>query len=209
MIRVKICGITRREDALLAVECGADAVGVVNVRESKRFVDVEKAREIFDSLPVFVSRVIVAAPGDMKEAAGLIESDADIIQLHGNESTGFVRGIRKETGLRIIKKVSVDGDCKLNAEKYASIVDAIVLDTITGGLSGGTGVVHDWNVSKEVVCSIDKKVVLAGGLNPVNVGEAVDTVNPYAVDVSSGVELRPGIKDPVKLRRFIELIKSK
>ncbi|MEA1924259.1 MAG: phosphoribosylanthranilate isomerase [Candidatus Altiarchaeota archaeon] len=209
MTKVKICGITNTQDALMAVEYGADAVGVVNVRESKRFVDLDEAREIFASLPVFVSKVIVAAPDDIEEAAELTKSGAGYIQLHGNESTDFVEKLKEKTGMEIIKKISVDKNCIGNSEEYAEIADAILLDTEAKGLSGGTGVTHDWNVSKKVVCLITKPVILAGGLNTGNVRDAIDAVEPYAVDVSSGVESRPGRKDPERLKEFIKIIKSK
>ncbi len=209
MTKVKICGITNTGDALMAVEYGADAVGVVNVKESMRFVELEKAREIFNSLPVFISKVIVATPGSIKEAIELMESNADYIQLHGSEPADFVKEIREKTGMRIIKRISVDGSCMENSREYADFVDAILLDTETNGVAGGTGVVHDWNVSKEIVCSIDKQVVLAGGLNDKNVKEAIDTVKPYAVDVSSGVESRPGRKDLEKIKEFIKIAKQK
>ncbi|OYT55033.1 MAG: N-(5'-phosphoribosyl)anthranilate isomerase [Candidatus Altiarchaeales archaeon ex4484_2] len=209
MIRVKICGITNRGDALMAAEYGTDAVGVVNVEESKRFVDLEKAREIFTSLPVFISKVVVAAPDSIKEALELTKSGAGYIQLHGNESRDFVKTLRKKTGIKIIKKISVDKNCIENSGRYAEIADAILLDTETKGLSGGTGVTHDWGVSKKVVCSINTQAILAGGLNTGNVKEAIDAVKPYAVDASSGVESRPGKKDLEKLKEFIKIAKSK
>ncbi len=203
MIKAKICGITNKEDALMASEAGADVVGVINVKESKRFIDLEAAKEIFDVLPVFVSRVVVATPASIEEALNIEKTGAEYIQLHGNESLDFVRELKEKTRLRLIKKIPVDTDCIKNSRKYAEIVDAILLDTSVKGLIGGTGIVHDWNISREVTESLNKPVILAGGLNPGNVKNAIDSVKPYAVDVSSGVESKPRKKDKKKVEQFI------
>jgi phosphoribosylanthranilate isomerase len=203
MVRVKICGLTNRDDALLAVKSGADAVGIVNVRASKRFVDLNKAKKIFSTLPVFVSKIVVATPKNVGEALEIEETGADYIQLHGNESLDFVRELRVKTGLGIIKKITVDGSSPENSRRYSEIVDAILLDTEVEGVLGGTGKIHDWDMSKEIVESLEKPVILAGGLNPGNVEIAIEKVNPYAVDVSSGVESTPGRKDKKKIEQFI------
>ncbi len=204
-MRVKICGITRKEDALLASEFGADAIGIVNVKESKRFTDLEKAREIFRSVPPFVSRVVVAAPANLAEVEKIEETGADHIQLHGEESPEFVREIKESSNLNIIKQIPVTGEESIDlARSYSDIVNAILLDTKVKGTMGGTGTTHDWSVSRKIVESIDKPVILAGGLNPDNVAEAIKEVKPYAVDVASGVESSPGIKDPEKIKNFIQ-----
>jgi len=204
-MRVKICGITRKEDALLAAGLGADAIGIVNVRESKRFTDLERAKEIFRSVPPFVSRVIVIAPTNLDEVRRVEETGADHIQLHGEESPEFVKEIRENSGLKIIKQIPVvDENSIENARIYSGIVDAILLDTKVRGTMGGTGKTHDWSISRKIVESVDKPVILAGGLNPDNVAEAIKETGPYAVDIASGVEAEPGIKDPEKVRRFIQ-----
>lgn len=208
MIRVKICGITNSEDALMAVNYGADAIGIINVKGTPRFVDLKIAREIFDSLPVFVSKVIVAMPETIEEALEIEKTKANYIQLHGNESLDFVRELRGKTNLGIIKKISVDENCLKNSKRYSGIVDAILLDTKVKGLSGGTGKVHDWDMSRNIVESIRKPVILAGGLNPENVKSAVEKVRPYAVDVSSGAESMPRKKDKRKVEQFIMIVKS-
>jgi len=205
MTRVKICGITRKEDALLAAKLGANAVGVVNVRESKRFTDLEKAAEIFDLIPPFVSRVIVVAPKSIDEIKRIEGIHADYIQLHGEESPEFVKEIKENSNIKIIKQIPVIDEESIDlAEIYADLVDAILLDTKVKGEVGGTGVTHNWDISRRIVDSVNKPVILAGGLNPDNVAEAVEKVKPYAVDVASGVESSPGIKDPEKMRRFIQ-----
>ncbi len=208
MIKVKICGIASKEDALMAAGYGADAVGVINVKETPRYVDLETARKIFDVLPVFVSRVVVATPGSIGEALEIEETGADYIQLHGNESLDFVRELREKSRLRIIKKISVDENCIINSERYSGIADAILLDTQIKGMSGGTGKVHDWDISRRIVESINTPVILAGGLSPENVGSAIEKVKPYAVDTSSGVESKPREKDKKKIEIFIKNAKS-
>ena len=208
MTRVKVCGITNPEDALMAVNYGADAIGIVNVKVTPRFVDLKKAREIFDSLPVFVSKVIVAMPETIEEALEIEKTKADYIQLHGDESLDFIRELKENTNLGIIKKISVDGNSLENSERYSEIVDAILLDTKVKGISGGTGRVHDWDISRKVVESVRKPVILAGGLNPRNVKSAIEEVKPYAVDTSSGVESKPGKKDKKKVEQFIMTAKN-
>ncbi len=208
MTRVKICGITNIEDALMAVECGADAIGVVNIPESKRFVDLEKARGIFEALPVFVSKVVVSAPDSIEEALEVEKTGADYIQLHGDETIEFVRQLKEKSNMGVIKKIAVGKNYVKDSTAYSKTSDAILLDTDVKGMPGGTGKTHDWKISREVVKSIEKPVILAGGLNPENVREAIEKVKPYAVDVSSGVESKPGKKDQERIRRFIHIVKK-
>ncbi|RLI87392.1 MAG: phosphoribosylanthranilate isomerase [Candidatus Altiarchaeales archaeon] len=208
MTRVKICGITNKEDALIAINYGADAIGVINVKGTPRFVDLNKAREIFDALPIFVSKVVVSMPESIEEALEISKTRANYIQLHGDEPLDFVRELKERTNLGIIKKISVDENSLENSERYSKIVDAILLDTRVRGLSGGTGKTHDWDISRKIVESIRKPVILAGGLNPRNLEEAIEKVRPYAVDTSSGVESRPGKKDKRKVEQFIMVAKN-
>ena len=208
MTKVKICGITNKEDALIAINYGADAIGVVNVKESKRFVDLNKAREIFDALPIFVSKVVVVMPESIEEALEISKTRANYIQLHGDETVDFVRELKEKTNLGIIKKISVDENSLENSKRYSRVADAILLDTRVRGLSGGTGKTHDWDISRKIVESIRKPVILAGGLNPGNLEEAIEKVRPYAVDTSSGVESRPGKKDKRKVEQFIMVAKN-
>ncbi|MBN2251752.1 MAG: phosphoribosylanthranilate isomerase [Candidatus Altiarchaeota archaeon] len=209
MIRVKICGITSREDALTAARLGADAIGVVNVTGSKRYVSLAQAKKILEAVPVFTSKVIVTTPGNLRDIKAIEETGADMIQLHGEESQGFVKEIRENTGLGLIKQIPVTGPESCDyANEFIDYVDALLLDTKTAGVLGGTGKTHDWNVSRAIAGSIKKPVILAGGLSPENVGEAIDKVRPYAVDVASGVEKVPGIKDGEKIGKFILNAKS-
>ena len=239
-VRVKICGVRREEDALLAASAGADAVGVIQVEGTKRFVSLEQAKRIFDALPPFVTKVAVVAFDALSEAEMLERVraferiGADCLQLHGNESIETVERLRAETSLKIIKKVGVPSlpqsskeekhmreitrDVLRAARAYERVADAILLDSVPhkakgeGGESqesvqGGTGVKHDWSISKSVVAALRKPVILAGGLNPENVSEAVREVRPFAVDVSSGVENASGWKDEAKVRKFISTVK--
>jgi phosphoribosylanthranilate isomerase len=207
-MKVKICGITNPEDALSAAKCGADAVGVVNIKESPRYVSLKEAEDIFSILPVFVSKVVVATPKKLEDVLKIEETGADYIQLHGNESLELMREIAESSRLRIIKAVAAQDGCETEAKIYSRIADAILLDT-PSHLFGGTGRVHDWSISRRVVEVVDKPVILAGGLTAENVARAAAAVKPYAVDVSSGVEIRPGKKDEKKIMEFIMRAKKK
>ena len=196
--RVKVCGTTRLKDALLAVECGADAIGFIFYKKSPRCVTERVAKEICSKLPPFVHRVGVF----VNEAAEKINRIADrcgldVVQLHGDESPAFCKKIKR----RVIKAVRVkDASSLKEMSRYA--VDAFLLDTYKDNQWGGTGEVFDW----KLVARAKKfgPVILAGGLNPRNVKGAVNKVKPYGVDVSSGVELSPGKKDAKKVKAFLK-----
>jgi phosphoribosylanthranilate isomerase len=207
-MKVKICGITNQKDALSAAKCGADAVGVVNIKESPRYVSLKDAEDIFSILPVFVSRVVVATPKTMDEVRKIEETGADYIQLHGNESLEQVKEIAENSRLRIIKAIAAQDGCETEARIFSRVADAILLDTKMEGALGGTGMVHDWDISRRVVEVVDKPVILAGGLTAENVARAAAAVNPYAVDVSNGVEASPGKKDEKKIAEFITRAKK-
>lgn len=209
MIKAKICGLTNTGDALFAASAGADAIGIVNVPESKRYVKLHDAREIFRSMPPFVARVLVASPTRISEVKEIERSGAEYIQLHGVEDIMFVKEIRESTRLKLIKQIYVTGtEAVEQAQLYSGVVDAILLDTKTHDGMGGTGQVHDWEISKKIASSIEKPVILAGGLNPENVLDAIGKVGPYAVDVASGVEASPGIKDKKRMEEFIKKVKG-
>ncbi|MEA2032420.1 MAG: phosphoribosylanthranilate isomerase [Euryarchaeota archaeon] len=221
--KVKICGNTNVEDALIAAEAGADAIGVINVADTRRYIDLEDARAILDALPVFMSKVVVVTLDNVPIGAAhdkiksIEDTGADCIQLHGEESVEHVADLRActESSTRIIKKIGVSGDrekCLENALAYEDVVDAILLDTaaISGrtGEIGGTGKQHDWSISEEIVERVKKPVILAGGLNPDNVARAIEQVKPYAVDVSSGVEREVRKKDAWKVKNFVNTAKQ-
>ncbi len=200
-MRVKICGITRFEDAIAAVKFGADAIGFVFYEASPRYVFPETVKEIISNLPPFISTVGVFVNATPKEINEIVEyTGIDTVQLHGEEPP-------EECAFwpRVIKAIRVREMEDLNAlKKYR--VSAYLLDTYSPDMPGGTGVAFNWDIAVEA-----KKlgqVILAGGLNPDNIVDAVKKVRPYAVDVSSGVEADKGIKDHEKMRLFIERAKG-
>ncbi len=193
--RIKICGLTQKDDALLAVELGASALGFVQEPSSKRFIHPKP--DWIAKLPVFVTRVAVF--GGVPAAFDLTYFDA--IQGMGVRALSYSG--HKVATVRCGAGASADA-----LIKAASAGDAILLDAAVEGHFGGTGVLADWDVAAEVVKKSKKPVILAGGLTPYNVAEAIAKVRPYAVDVSSGVESAPGMKDPIKLKAFFEAVKA-
>lgn len=206
-VRVKICGITRTEDLAEAVAAGADAVGfLVGVPSSPRNLTLERAEKLLRQVPIFVDSVVVTAPHGVEGLAEIGERlKPTAIQIHGKEQLE-TPGIREKIrDTRLIKTIYVKPSSLNKATiEISKNFDAILLDSFTRGQYGGTGIVHDWTLSRQIrEAAAPTPVILAGGLNPENVQEAILTVQPYAVDVASGVELRPGIKDPKKVRAFV------
>lgn len=203
MVRIKICGITNSGDALLAAQLGAHALGFIFYQKSPRYVTPDKARRIIGQLPPLVATVGVFVDEDaaaVREIASL--AGLDWIQLHGGESPDYCRSL----GRRVIKGFRVRGEeifAQLTA--YQGAAQAFLLDAYKPGTPGGTGGTFDWEIGRQVgKCG---PVILAGGLTPENVADAIRTVRPAAVDVASGVEAAPGRKDPEKLKAFIETVK--
>lgn len=196
--RVKICGITRIEDALAAVACGCDAIGLVFYDKSPRNVSPIQAATIVAALPAFVSAVglFVDASAEAVRAT-LAKVRLDLLQFHGEESADYCRqfhvpymkAIRVRAGTNLIQCANDYADAK-----------ALLVDAYSEGVAGGTGQVFDWNL---IPANLTISVVLAGGLNAGNVGNAIRQVRPYAVDVSGGVEREKGIKDADKIAAFI------
>jgi phosphoribosylanthranilate isomerase len=196
MIRVKICGIRRTEDALLAADLGASAVGFVFWPASPRFLDPEDAGPIVAALPPFVTTVgVFVDQGEAHVNAVARLLSLDVVQLHGHESPGAYAG----GGYRIIKSVAV-GDGRDCMKSVAAVPEraTVLLDAHDPIKRGGTGRTIDWSLA--AAAAKTRPVILSGGLNADNIREAVDTVRPYAVDVSSGVESSPGVKDAGRLR---------
>jgi phosphoribosylanthranilate isomerase len=206
-MRVKICGITNREDAEAAVAAGADALGFILYEKSKRFIPIERAIEIVEALPPFVQTVAVTVNAT-KEFTNLgwrkQLKNFGVAQLHGQESPVHVKAVGKY--MPVIKVFPADQAAAMGTENYWG-VSAFMLDTPSQE-HGGTGRVFDWNLAVEFKKRIAKPLILSGGLNPENVAKAIETVQPYAVDVSSGVEASPGRKDHARLRDFIQICKS-
>jgi phosphoribosylanthranilate isomerase len=201
MVRVKICGITSLEDALQAVQAGADALGFVFYERSPRNLDPLRAANIISNLPPFVQTVGLFVNAD----AGFVNDTADrcrldLVQLHGDEAPEYCERIRR----RVIKAFRVrDASSLAPVRDYP--VAGILLDAYSPGAFGGTGLSFNWELAG--IAREFGPVILAGGLAPDNVREAVERVAPYAVDVSSGVEMSPGKKDPEKVREFIKRAK--
>lgn len=202
-VRVKICGITRAADAIAAVEAGADALGFVFYEKSPRHVTIEQAAAIMHSVPPFVSRVGLFVDASAEEVASTIAgAGIDTLQFHGEETPEFCN----QFSLATLKAIRVRGADSLRAIRPYS-VSGILLDSFVAGNPGGTGVQFKWEWAVEAK-RMGKPIILAGGLKPGTVAEAVRFVNPYAVDVSSGVESSPGKKDVAKLRDFIAAAKG-
>jgi phosphoribosylanthranilate isomerase len=202
MVRVKICGITNREDALYAADCGADALGFVFYAGSPRCVTPETVTAICAELPPFVSRVGLFVNETSARIAALAgQCGLDVVQLHGDEAPEACAA----PPLRVIKALRLrDAESLVGHERYR--VSALLLDAWVAESFGGTGQCCDWTLAEPVARL--RPVILAGGLTPENVGVAIRQVRPYAVDVSSGVEMAPGRKNPRKVAQFIRLAKE-
>jgi len=199
--RAKICGITRLEDALAAVEYGADAIGLVFYKPSPRYVSIEQAATISAGLPPFVSVVaLFVDPTQAEVNVVLSRVRIDVLQFHGEESEvacaqyslPYLKVIRVKTDTNLIQYAQAYGTAK-----------ALLLDTYSEHAVGGTGQVFDWSL---IPNNLSVPIILAGGLTPENVNEAVKQVKPYAVDVSGGVETSKGIKNSVKIAAFMAAI---
>ena len=205
-MRIKICGITNLADAEAAIAAGADALGFILYEKSKRFIPIENAIRIVEQLPPFVQTVAVTVNAT-KEFTNLgwrkQLKNFGIAQLHGQETPVHVKAVSKY--LPVIKVFPADQAATMTPASYA--VSAFMLDTPSKD-HGGTGQVFNWSLAVKFKERIKKPLILSGGLNPENVAKAIETVHPYAVDVSSGVEASPGKKDHAKLRDFIQICKS-
>jgi len=209
---VKICGLTQEEDLAVAVDAGADAVGfLVGVPSSPRNLTIERAKTLRSQVPVFVDSVVVTAPKSIEWLIEVCEKlKPSAIQIHGKEKLDSSEIHEKITGTRLIKTVYVTEDA-LNKNVIDDLrsFDAVLLDSFSKEQYGGTGKVHDWTLSRQIKEAVAPvPVILAGGLKPKNVKEAVLMVKPYAVDVASGVEASPGVKDQGKVRAFVENAKQ-
>ncbi|AQL43719.1 N-(5'-phosphoribosyl)anthranilate isomerase [Halorientalis sp. IM1011] len=204
MTRAKICGITRESDLDAVVAAGADAVGVtaaVTV-DTPREVSVEQAADFAAAVPPFVTSVLVTMPDTVARAVQLVERvEPDAVQLHGNLGPDEIAAVGDRVPVKTIAAVDVTDPA---VGDYADAADALLVDSVDEQGGGGTGETHDWERTAELVAELNAPVILAGGLTPENVAEAVDTVEPFAVDVASGVERQGGVKDHDAVRRFVE-----
>ncbi|MBC8520117.1 MAG: phosphoribosylanthranilate isomerase [Gammaproteobacteria bacterium] len=200
--RLKICGITSKEDAIYAAESGADAIGLVFYEPSPRAVTVEQAAEIIGALPPFVTTVglfVDAEAGFVNEV--LSKVSLDLLQFHGDESPAYCDSFSRPYMKAI--RMREDVDLQQEAARYAT-ARALLVDAYQPGVPGGTGETFDW---ERIPSGMDKPLVLAGGLNADNVESAIRQVRPWAVDVSGGVEREKGVKDHLKVYRFIDNVR--
>jgi phosphoribosylanthranilate isomerase len=212
---VKICGIRRQEDALLAAELGADAIGLLvgQKHSSPDFISATVARDISRALPPSVEAVLVTHVKDLDELERLLQqSEITTIQLHSEIAPSSVERLRgRLPHLKIFKSVSViSADSVAYPETFEQLVDGFVLDSINLATNqvGGTGKTHDWSVSREILMRYPEvPIILAGGLNSENVRSAIEYVHPFGVDVNSGTKAADGFKDPRKMEAFINQAK--
>jgi phosphoribosylanthranilate isomerase len=202
MTRIKCCGMTRIEDALLAAQLGADAIGVVLTARSKRRVTLDQAQTIVRALPPFVSSVVLLMDDDavfVREAIDAIQPD--LLQFHGAESDDWCA----QFGRRYLKAIAMgEGAAALPSLRRYPGASGLLLDGHGLGEAGGSGKSFDWSLMPR---DLTQPLILAGGLTPANVAEAMRIAKPWGVDVASGIESAPGIKDAHKLTDFIAAVR--
>ena len=201
MIKVKICGITNKEDALYAAGCGANALGFIFYEKSPRYIEPDDAKTIIAALPPFVTTVGVFVNKDFNDIRDItLLTGVTVVQLHGDESPSYCNLVEG----KLIKAIRVKNYSSIEGLKKYD-VDVFLLDSFDKNSFGGSGLTFDWKLAEKA--KQYGKIILAGGLTPDNVEEAVKKVVPYGVDVNSGVEKKPGIKNKNKVKEFI--IRSK
>ena len=208
-MKVKICGIKTEHDLAVAINAGADAVGFITdvPVDSPRKITLPEASRLISKVPVFVTTVLVIMPENAHEALRMIQAARPAaVQIHNDLALSELKKIR-ETRVKLIKTLPVSQDAQVDTlinriQELSGVADAVLLDTARDGKTGGTGIPHNWEVSSKVVMNAGIPVILAGGLKPDNVRDAVKCVRPYAVDTASGVET-DGKKDVKKVKDFI------
>jgi len=206
--RIKMCGTTNIVDAREAVYSGVDALGFIFVEKSPRYIPAQKAGEVVACLPPFVDRVGVFIDRDVQEVLEIIlEVGLTYAQLHGGEDPSYCRQIaRMAAPCKVIKAFRVGLENRAaDFARYNDVVCGFLLDTYIQGQAGGTGQVFDWRLIEGL--DLQRPVILAGGLRPENILEAIRMVRPFGVDVNSGVEVTPGIKDHQKLHELIDQVR--
>lgn len=203
VVRSKICGITRVDDALTAAKAGADAIGLVFYAKSPRAVDVRQARQIVAALPPFVTTVGLFVNASRCEINEILDAvPLDMLQFHGDETPAQCEGFHRPWFKAL--RVGNGEDIEAQVARYAN-ASGILLDTFVAGVPGGTGERFDWSL---IPAALAKPLILAGGLTAENVQQAIAQVRPYAVDVSGGVEASKGVKDASKVMAFVGRVRS-
>ena len=203
MTRVKICGITNTDDVLLACESGADAIGLVFYPPSPRYINIAQAVEVVECLPPFVTSVALFVNAQRNFIEQVIEQvPIDVLQFHGDETAAFCASFKRP----YLKAIRMKPGLDLYAvqDEYAS-AQGLLLDTYKKGVPGGTGESFNWD---KVPHDLNLPIILAGGLVPENIAQAISQVKPYAVDVSGGVEASKGKKDPDKIIHFMKAVRD-
>jgi phosphoribosylanthranilate isomerase len=203
MTRVKICGITREADRDAAIEAGADAIGIIHdvPVDTPRDVDRETATDLVAGVPPLVTSVLVTMPETVEAAVTVTEAvEPDAVQIHSGLTPAEIETLGRRLDQQVIAGVDAESDA---ITAYADSADAVLVDSVDSDGAGGTGETHDWEETREHVTGLETPVILAGGLTPENVGEAVRTVSPFAVDTASGVESAGGRKDHEAVAQFI------
>jgi phosphoribosylanthranilate isomerase len=207
-IRVKICGITNEADAIAAIECGADALGFNLYPASPRYIDLAQARSWLEKLPREICKVAVMVNPDANRAKKTAKLPfIDFLQLHGQESPAFCETLAKD-GISFAKAIPITD--RRSIEKFPNFHTTwLVLDSASDGKFGGTGQVFSWSLARGIVDQHEEfKIILAGGLTPENVAEAIREVAPFGVDVASGVETSRGRKNHGRLKAFVQAVQS-
>ena len=212
-MKIKICGIRSKEDIMVASYEGADAVGfIIGVtHKTEDALSVEDVNRLVKYVPPFVTPVLVTHFTSPDAIAALaVATKIRTLQLQGGILPEDIARIRKKIwNVTIIKAIHVVSERSINiAKQYSEVADMILLDSVTEDRLGGTGITHDWSISARIVREVNIPVILAGGLTPDNVEEAIRVVNPYGVDVNTGVKGKNGGKDPEKVRSFIQNVKA-
>ena len=206
--RIKVCGMTDMAEANGLVAAGVDALGFIFVEASPRNVVPEKAREIIANLPPFVDAVGVFVDQELEVVNEIVKyCGLTMVQLHGSESPQYC----EEVNARVVKTFSIRPDVEVSEtnpfyDPYLETVSGILLDTFHEKIAGGTGQTFDWDMIKK--CRPSVPLILAGGLNPENIGDAIRQVRPFAVDVNSGVEISPGVKDIGAVERLVDAVRA-
>jgi phosphoribosylanthranilate isomerase len=203
MIRIKICGITRLEDAISASRLGVDALGYIFYEKSKRFISPANAAAIIKKIPPFITNVGVFVDASLETIKQVQQiTGIGTIQLHGHESPEFCAQVSG----RVIKAFSVSNNFRISIIREYSGLSAFLLDAWDENLKGGTGKPIEWSLAAKAAQM--GNLILAGGLGPINLKEAIEIVKPYGVDLNSGVEVMPGQKNPAKMQEAVQIVRK-